>query len=207
MTKDAIIAKAQLYLDDTSELSDAEFSDLFDKKYRLINGSHTWEGTKAEGSTTTSTLLPYVDLETDFLYLTQNANHTSSSYHAEGPVVFRGTNYSPYKVVSWSDRRQYRDNEGYAYIDVGNNRLYFTKQPTVAEAVEYDYHKQMPALSGSEEPWFPAEYHDALYHMMVVDDYMIQQSPKAKTYFNENMAAYGEILNSMKWWNAQLVQI
>lgn len=207
MTKAEIINKAQLYLDDTSELSDQEFSDLFDKMYRLINGSYLWEGNKAEGTGTTSTTVPYVDLDTGFLSLTQNYNYTDASEEAMRPVVFRGANSTPFKVVSWSDRRRYRDADGYAYIDFANNRLYFTKQPTVAESVEYDYHKQATALTDSESPWFPAEYHDALYHMMVSDDFMIQQSPKSKSYASENRAAAKQITDDMKVWNSQLIQM
>lgn len=207
MTKTQIITKAKLYLDDSSELSDQEWSDLFDKFYRIFNSSHVWEGTKSEASTTTSTSVPYVALETDFLFLTNNYSYTDASYEANRPVVFRGSNYTPYEVVSWSDRRRYRNSDGYAYIDIANSRLYFTKQPTAAEAVEYDYHAQATALTDSDSPWFPAEYHDWLYHRMVSDDYMIQQSPKAKSYAAENRAAAEEIMQNAKFWNAQLVQI
>lgn len=207
MTKSQIITKAQLYLDDSSELSTQEFSDLFDKFYRIFNSSHTWEGTKAEGTGTTSTSVEYVALPADFLYLTANHNHTDQSYEADRPVVFRGTTYKPYYIVSWSDRRQYRNTEGYAYIDFPNSRLYFTKQPALAEAVEFDYHAQQPALATDESPWFPEEYHDWIYHRMVSDDYMIQQSPKGKSYANENRAAAEEIMNNAKYWNAQLVML
>jgi len=208
MTKAEIITKAQLYLDDTSELSTQEFSDLFDKVYRRITADRPWEGTKTEDSSqTTSTSVEYVALPSDFLFLTANYNYTDASYEASRPVVFRGTNSSPYQVISWSDRRRYRDNEGYAYVDFANSRLYFTKQPTVAESVEFDYHAQQTALGDSDSPWFPAEYHDCLYHFMVADDYMIQQSDKAKSYANENMAAGQKILDSMYYWNAQLIQI
>lgn len=207
MTKSEIITKAQLYLDDTSELSTSEFSDLFDKMYRKVNADRPWEGTKAEHSGTTSTSVAYIALPSDFLYLTANYNYTDASEEAGRPVVFRGSNYTPYKVVSWSDRRRYRDSNGYAYIDIGNSRLYFTKQPTVAEAVEFDYHKQMPALSNNESPWFPAEFHDMLYHFMVADDFMIQHSDKAKSYQQENWAAAESIMSRMSYWNSQLVQM
>jgi hypothetical protein len=206
MTKSQIIVKAQLYLDDMSDLSTQEFSDLFDKMYRKVNSARPWEGTKKEGTATTSTTVPYVSLASDFLFLTQNANYTDSSELASRPVVFRGTSYVPYEVVSWSDRRQYRESNK-AYIDIANSRLYFTQQPTVAEAVEYDYHGQMPALTDTDSPWFPEEYHDVLYHLMVADDFMIQHSDKAKSYRSENMKAADEYLNDMTFWNSQLIQI
>lgn len=207
MTKEEIITKAQLYLDDTSELSDAEFSDLFDKMYRRINSMLPWEGTKAEGTGITSTTVPYVALATGFLYLTANNNHTSNNYESGLPVIFRGTNYEPVEVVSWSDRRQYRESNRHAYIDIANSRLYFTKQPTAVETIEYDYHKQMTALTSGQSPWFPEEFHDALYHFMVADDYVIQQSDKAKSYFNENTKAAFAFIDSMKYWNSQLIQM
>jgi hypothetical protein len=207
MTKSEIIVKAQLYLDDSSELSTQEFSDLFDKMYRKVNSNRPWEGTKKEGSTTTSTSLQYVPLETDFLFLTQNANYTDSSDAAARPVVFRGTQYKKYEVVSWDDRRQYRNSDAHAWIDYPNLRLYFSKTPSVVESVEYDYHLSMPALTDNDAPWFPAEYHDVLYHMMVSDDYVIQQSDKAKSYKSENDKMAKDYLEEMAWWNSQLVQI
>ena len=206
MTKLEIITKAQLYLDDTSELSTQEFSDLFDKMYRKVTRMMPWEGTKVEGTGTTSTSVAYISLPSDFLYLTANANHTTSNYEAGGPVVFRGTNYDEYPVVSWSDRRQYRS-QNRAYIDFTNSRLVFTVQPTVAESVEFDYHSQATVLTDSDSPWFPAEFHDALYHYMVSDDFMIQQSDKAKSYSQENWRDAEAIMDDMKLWNSQLVQI
>ena len=207
MTKQEIITKFHLFIDDMTELSDAETSDLFDKHYRRINSMKPWEGTKAEGTGTTSTSLPYVALPEDFLYLTANNNHSASHYEAKGPVIFKGTTFDPIEVVSWSDRRQYRDSNRHAYIDIANKRLYFTKQPTAAEAIEYDYHKQMPELTLAESPWFSNEFHDALYHFMVADDYMIQQSDKAKSYADENTKAAFSFIDSMSYWNSQLIQL
>lgn len=207
MTKQEIITRFNLYIDDMSDLSTEEESQLFDKQYRKINAARPWEGTKAEGSTTTSTSLQYVALASDFLFLTANANHTDSSYEAERPVVFRGSDYRKYEVVSWSDRRQYRNSDAHAWVDFGALRLYFSKTPSVVEAVEYDYHKQMPALAAGESPWFPEEYQDALYHMMCADSFIIQQSDKAKSYRTENEKAAKDILDQMAWWNSQLVQI
>lgn len=207
MTKSELIEKAVLYLDDMSELSTEEFSDLFDKMYRIVNSSRAWEGTKSEGTGTTSTSVPYIALPSNFLFLTQNGNYTDSSEYASRPVVFRGSSYRKYEVVSWDDRRQYRNSDAHAWIDFPNLRLYFSKTPTVAESVEFDYHAQQAALANNESPWFPAEYHDALYHMMVADNFIIMQSDKAKSYRKENEDAAKSILDSMAWWNSQLVQI
>lgn len=209
MTKGETIVKAQLYLDDSSELSTAESSDLYDKFYRMFNSSHTWEGTKAEFSGTTSTSVPYITLPSDFLYLVANHNYTDQSYEAGRPVIFLGANYDPIKVVSRDDRRQYRNNPNYAWIDFANSRLEFAKQPVSAQAVEFDYHAAQPTLALTESPWFPEDYNgsDWIYHRMVSDNYIIQQSPKGKSYANENRAAAEEIMKNAKWLNSQLVQI
>lgn len=207
MTKLEIITKAQLYLDDTTDLSTQELSDLFDMKYRDLNSRKPWEGTKKQGSGTTSTTLPYVALASDFLYLTQNYNYTDSSMEARRPVVFVGTTYDPYYVVSWSDRRQYREKEGYCYIDWATLRLYFTKQPISAKAVEYDYHGTMTELTNGDTPWFPEQFHPWLFHEMVVDDFVIQQSDKAKSYAQENQTKADRYYTNMCYWNSNLVQM
>lgn len=207
MTKADIIEKFELYLDDGTELSTTETSDLFDKMYRQINSDRPWEGTKTEGTGTTSTSVPYVSLPANFLYLTANNNFTDSSEQAGRPVVFVGTTYEPYEVVSWSDRRRYRDESGFAYIDFANSRLYFTKQPSGAYSVEFDYHAQQTALATGDTPWFPEEFHDLIYHMMCADDYVIQQSDKAKSYKSENEKMAKDYMERMVYWNSQLVQI
>lgn len=207
MTAAEIITKFELYLDDTTELSTQEELDLLNKVYRFWNSSHTWEGTKSEFSGTTSTSVATVALPDDFLYLTANNNFTDASEEAGRPVVFRGTDYAPIKVVSWSDRRQYRNNNNYAYIDYANSTLAFTATPTKVEAIEYDYHAQKADLTLTDTPWFPAEYHDGLFHFMAADDFMIQQAPKMKSYAAENTNAALDILNNAKLWNSQLVQI
>lgn len=208
MTKSEIITKFILYLDDMSELSSTEAEELFDKIYARVNAERPWEGTKTEYTGTQSTTLPYVALPTNFLSLTTNSNYTDSSGEYAGkPVVFIGSTYTPYPVVSWSDRRQYRNHSNVVWIDVGNSRLQFALQPTAANAIEYDYHRIMPVLINSESPWFPVPYQDVIYHGMCMDDFIIQQSDKAKSYQAEHKQEYKRYMEMMGWWNSQLVQI
>jgi hypothetical protein len=208
MTKSQLKDKFVLYLDDMSELSDAEVDELFDTKYNMVNSDRPWEGTKAEATGTTSTSVPYISLPSDFLYLTQNNNYTeTASELAKNPVIFVGADYAPYKVVSWSDRRQYREQANTAWLDIPNSRLVFAKQPVSALAVEYDYFKIMPALTDSDEPWFPAVYHEIMYHAMCIDDFIIQQSEKAKSYKKEHEDMYRDYLRRMAQWNASLIQL
>ena len=206
MTKSETIIKFTLYLDDMSELSTAEAEDLYDKIYSKISASRPWEGTKTAHTGTQSTSLSYISLPTDFLYLTAN-NNTTDGDLAGNPVIFVGSTYTPYKVVSWSDRRQYRDNANVAWVDIPNSRLYFAKQPTAADAVEYDYHRIMPELLTSESAWFPSSYHDIIYHGMCVDDFIIQQSDKAKSYQKEHEKQYQSYMEMLAYWNAGLIQM
>jgi hypothetical protein len=205
-TKLETITKFNLYMDDTSELSSTEEGALYDKIYNKISTDRPWEGTKSSATGTLSTTLPYVSLPSNFAYLVSNQNYSRSGEYGAGPAILVGTDYTPYKVVSWSDRRQYRDAEGYAYVDFANSRLYFTKQPTSALSYEFDYHAFPTALANGDSPWFPEQFHDVIYHGMCVDSFVMQQSDKAKSYAKENQQMYQEYLDKMAFWNAQLIQ-
>jgi len=206
MTKTEIIAKFELYMDDSSDLSSVETGSLFDKIYSKVSTDRPWEGTKSSATGTVSTTVPYVSLPANFAYMVSNTNYSRSGEYGSGPAVLVGTDYSPYKVVSWSDRRQYRDADGYAYIDFANSRLYFTKQPASALSYEFDYHAFPTALAGGDSPWFPSAYHDVIYHGMCIDSFVIQQSDKAKSYKKENEDMYQSYMDQLAYWNAQLIQ-
>lgn len=209
MTKQQIITKFELFMDDTTDLSSQEESDLFDKIYAMVCNDRPWEFLKKAASGTLSTSLPYVTLPTDFGYLTSNSNYTQTSDEASNPVVFvskdGGITFAPYRLVSWSDRRQYRNQDGYCYVDVPNSRLVFTAQPTGAWSYEFDYKAYATALALGGTPLFPSDYHDIIYHGMCVDDNIIQQSDKAKSYLAENQAKFTGYLSSMQYWNANLI--
>lgn len=210
MTKQEIITKFELFIDDTTDLSSSEESDLFDKWYRIICNHKPWEFLKKAASGTLSTSLPYVSLPTDFSYLTTNSNYSeSASTEASSPVVFVGSDalgYQEYRVISWSDRRQYRNQDGFCYLDIPNSRLYFTKQPARALGYEFDYKAFPTVLLVSETPLIPLAYQDALYHAMCSDDNIIQQSDKARSYKAENDDRFATILSQMEYWNANLIQ-
>lgn len=194
-------------MDDSSDLSSAEEINLFEKIYQKVSAEKPWEGTKTYTTGTLSTSVPYVSLATDFSFFTSNTNYTQNNEYANGPAILVGDTYRAYPIVSWSDRRQYLNQDGYAYLDYANSRIYFTKQPATAESYEYDYHKVPAALGASDSPWFPARYHDVIVHGMCVDSFIIQQSDKAKSYAQEHQTQYNRILGDMEYWNSQLVQV
>jgi len=201
-----IITKFELFMDDTTDLSSTEELDLLNKIYFRVCMERPWEFLKKAFSGTTSSSVSYVTLPSDFSFLTQNYNYTDASYSASRPVVFVGTTYRPYEVVSWSDRRQYRDQDGYCYIDIANGLLYFTLQPTAAEAVEFDYASLPTALTLSDTPVIPSRFHDMLYHGMCVEDNVIQQSDRAKSYLPENQQAYKRYFDDLCYFNSMLIQ-
>lgn len=190
-------------MDDSTDLSSDEELALLNKVYQKLCADRPWEFLKKEATGTTSTTVPYVSLPTDFQYVTSNYDQEDTSVL---PIVFMGSTFTPYKIISWSTRRSYRDKSGYAYIDIPNSRLAFTVQPT-GEAYEYDYMSFPPALTLTDEPVFPERFHDMLYHAMCVEDNIIQMSDKAKSYAAENQQKYKSYFDDLCYFNSQLIQI
>lgn len=209
MTGNDIIAKFELFVDDGTELSTVEELSLANKIYHKICDNRPWEFLKKTFSGTMSTSVDYIALPSDFGHLCENDNFTDNatdiSNNASPRVVFVGSTYSPYQVINFSDRRQYLNKTGFAYIDIVNSRLVFTSQPTIAEPVEFDYIHVPVDLTGATSPIFPTRFHDAIYHGMAADDYVIQQWDKAKSYADENTMKYNEYIDSMSYWNSQLI--
>lgn len=207
MTGAEIITAFELQVSDLTELSSVEELALLNKVYQKLMADRPFEILKKTGTGTQSTSVPYISLPSDFAYLTQNAQHTDRSYYGERPVVYVGANYDPYEVVSWSDRRSVRTDSNKCYIDIVNNRLYFTVQPTSAQSVEFDYISVPADLTTGTSPVFPARFHPILVHLMATEDFILQLSDKAKSYAGENKALANSYMDDLAMWNAQLVQM
>lgn len=206
MNLSTIIQNFELYVDDLTELSTAEETTLANKIYHRICADRPWEFLKTSATGTLSTSVPYVSLAADFSFFVPNTQYSDSvtNYDNSTAAVLVGANYTPYRIVNWSDRRQYRDQQGYAYLDLANSRLYFTKQPSTAESFEYDYIKVPADLTASDEPVFPDRFHAMIYHGMAIEDDIIQRFDKARSYAGENAAMYKKYLDDMAMWNARL---
>lgn len=207
MTGTEIITAFELQVDDLTELSTTEELALVNKVYHKIAMDRPWEILKKQHTGTQSITVPYISLPSDFAYLTGNNNYTDRSYYAGRPVIFVGTNYQPYEVVSWSDRTSVRTDTNKCYIDIANSRLYFTVQPTIANAVYFDYMSVPDDIIAGTSPVFPVRFHKIFQHGMAVEDFVLQLSDKAKSYAPENKATYDSYLEDMALWNSQLVQI
>lgn len=208
MTAQEIIEMFELYLDDTSELSSAEELALLNRVYKEICRDRPWEFLRTEKTGTLSISVPYIALPDDFLFMADNHGSENESDNAANDdkqkVVFVGTARVPYEVVSFANRRNYKDKSGYCYVDIVNNRLYFTLQPTAADSYEFDYIALPASLATTDEPIFKVA-HETIAYGMAVDSYIIQQFEKARSYAPENQQKYLKGITDIAYWNAQLI--
>lgn len=202
MLASEIIAKFELYVDDSTELSTQEELDLLNKVYQKVADDRPWEILKKEatGSISGTTIA----LPSDFAHMVENYNWTDNSYsteiNAKPNVVFIGT--APYQIVNWSDRKQYLNNNSVCYVDLASSVVTFPV--TQSGTYSFDY-KAFPAtLTLSDTPVFPARYHHILFLGMCVDDMAIQLFDKSRSYAQENQAMYNSYLRDMALWNANL---
>lgn len=190
MTGQDIIDKFNLFVDDQSELSSSEELDLLNDKYYTVCDDRDWEWLKATYTGTSSASVAYVALPTTFKKLSPNKDNKS--------VVFVGTDYSEYQVIPFSSRRDYRDQDGFCYLDMVNRRLYFTLQPTAAEAIEYDYISKPTALTVSTEPIITTErFGTMLAHAMATEFPSIEQSNKLTSYQSDYAKFYADTLHDL----------
>lgn len=201
MTGTQIIQKFNLQVDDDSELSDVEALDLANDVYNEVADDRPWEWLKKSFTGNTSATVPYIALPTDFKCVAPNVDNGSG---AEIAVVFVGATFSKYVIISSADRRDFRDQGGFAYIDVPNARLVFTKQPTSVQAVEYDYICVHTALTTSTGPLFRSGFHKIIAFGMAAKFAPIEQTDKSTSYQKENKAAYDNLLSDLAVEDAQL---
>ena len=206
-TTQEIITSFELYVDDATELSSAEELTLANKIYRKVLNNRPWSFLKKSFAGTTSTTVSYIALPSDFKFIIPNNNYTDNTIDnapvSSATVVFVGTTYEPYRVVNWSDRRQYRNEANICYIDPVSSRLYFTIQPTSALTVEFDYVYKPDDLTLATRPVWDADFDDIITHGMASEDYIIQQFDKAKSYSQENQLKYNNYLLDMQYQDAQ----
>ena len=196
MTGAQIISRYQLLVDDASELSSTEELDLLNEVYGEIQDDRPWEWLRGTATGTTSTSVPYIALPVDFKHIMPNQDNES--------VVFVGTDFVEYKVVSYSRRREFRNQDGFVYIDIPNFRLYFTLQPITAKAIEYEYIKVAAALTTATSPLFRAGLHSILAYAMAERLPSIEQADKITSYAPENQVRKQKILSEMATEDAQL---
>ena len=186
-----IIARFNLQVDDSSQLSSDEELALANEVYVDIANDRPWEWLKTAYTGTSSISVPYIALPSDFKEILPNKDNVA--------VVFVGTDYSEYKVIPFSSRRDYRDQDGFCYLDIANSRLYFTLQPTTAKAIEYDYIKRPATLTTGTAPLVTTDqFGNLIAYGMASKFNPIEQSEKASSYQKENQTEYYRILSDLR---------
>lgn len=190
MTTTDIIKRFELQVDDSSELSSSEELDLANEVYDDIQNDRAWEWLNAEFSGVTSTIVNYVDLPVDFRNIIVNSDGES--------FVYIGTDYSKYKVIPFSKKREFKDKDGFCYIDIPNKRLVFTKQPIEILNVEFDYTAIASALLFVSSPLFRDGFHKIISYGMAAKFNPIELTDKTVSYQKENQIEYFKMLSDMR---------
>lgn len=209
MTCQEIIQMFELYVDDTTELSTAEELAMLNRVYQNICDDRPWEFLKKEASGTMLSTTT-ITAPTDFGYFVENRNYTDNSMEFEGNskpvgVLINGTNWL--KIINWSDRKQYLNNDGYAYYEPSTGLVVTTYAQPSGATYSFDY-KSVPAdLIITESPAFPDRFHPMIALAMASEDMSVQLFDKARSYARENEMKYGTYLQRMAKWNADLQNI
>jgi hypothetical protein len=197
MTGADILAEFNIYTDDQSELSETEAYSLLNKKYNQVLSDRDWEFLRKKYSGTMSTSVPYVALPSDFRQMMWNYKNMLQEPEI---VVYVGSGNNPdvYRVVPKALARQYEDLEGYCYIDMVNSRLVFTKQPTAAEAIDFDYAYVPDAIEAATSPVFRAAFHNMLSHAMAMDFEIIESAEQGFSQKRSNQEQYESYLSDLR---------
>lgn len=217
MTSQEIIRKFELYVGDTTDLSTQEEVDLLNKVYRGINNKRHWEYLKTTATGTLQSLTGGIghSLPSDFISLYDNSLYTDNSISAQNNASPRvlwvtlpgATDISPYQFINYADRRQYRNQNGSAYVDIKNSKFYITGTQTDLMPYELDYifkPADLTISSAEADIVIPSQFHDILFFGMCVDDMTIQLFDKARSYAATNQAQYQSILDDLVFFNSQL---
>ncbi len=192
-----ILKRFELQVDDSSELSSDEELALANEIYSDIQNDRDWEWLKTTYTGNTSTSIPTVTLPTNFKKVIPNKDNRS--------VIFIGTDYSEYEVIPFSSRRDYRNMSGYCYIDIPNNNLVFTLQPTEVKPIEYDYIKRASDLTTATEPLVTTnQFGNLIAYGMSAKFNPIELTDKAVSYRRENTFEYLKILSDLQLEDANI---
>lgn len=204
MTAAEIIAKFELYVDDSTELSSDEELDLCNDIYYMMCEDRQWRFLESAASGTMASATT-ITLPSDFGSIIESYDYDQSAFNdsgVQGPTfLYLGT--KTFSIISWKRRRDYEDLDGYCYIDVANDQIVFTKAQTVG-AYGFDYIKVPEALTLETSPLFPERFHKGISFGMAVDDMIIQLFDKARSYAQDNQIKYDNNLGSMSLWDIKL---
>lgn len=208
---DEIILKFEKEVGDATTLSEVEEIELANRMFQHIC-EYPFEVLKDEatGSILSDATGPYITLPDNFGYIYENYRYTennrSNDINMKPRVVFvvSGTARIPYRLVNFSDRKQYIGKDGYCYLDLASNKIRFLVQPPYS-TYEYDYVKIPEDLSDSVDPPWPVKYDDAIVYGMAAHNAIFEIDEKGRSYRPEHLAMYRSRINSLKLWNARAI--
>lgn len=207
-TAEEIIALFELQVDDVTELSSTEELSILNRVYQRVCGMRPWSFliTTASGSLSSDSTSSYITKPTNFLYFLENYQYTDTNLTntptTAPKVIYLGSNYNPVNIINFQDRRMYRNQSNYAYLSPSESKIRFTYTPSET-TYEFDYCKIPENLTLSDNPIFPANFHEMLAYGMAVEKDILELSDKAKSYAKENQARFDGDLTQMEYWQAQ----
>lgn len=207
MTGAEIISKFETYVDDLTELSSSEELDLMNKVYFRMCDKLTEVLKKTATGTMASTTT--ITLPADFSYPLPTRQYTSNALGQDydaAPTFVRINGSKQLQLVNWSERRQYENSDGYAYIDLASNVIRTTYAQDAGATYDFDYKANPAALTLVTSPIFPFVYHPGIYHGMAAEDSMIQLMDKSKSYAVDHQAYFNSYAQDLALWNARMQQ-
>lgn len=204
MTSEQILQKFHLQVDDSTELSSDEELDLLNDVYQETAFTRPWNILKT--SATGTVVNNEITLPSNFAYIYNNRNFAGQDTQANLPVIFIGANYEPYYIINFDERRQYRNQKGFAYIDYAQNKIVFLATPSDT-AYEFDYIKVPTALGLNDSPVFPERFHKKFAYDMAVQDSIVQMSDKIESLLATNKAEANRYMSNMEMWDSKLTII
>lgn len=207
-----IITKFELQVNDLTELSSQEELDLLNDKYLDVCMERPWEFLKknATGALAldATTGLYYITKPTDFAFFCENNQYTDNTIQAQNNapprVIFVGAAYTPYQIVNYSDRLQYRTQSGVCWLDLTADKIFFPMPPSDTTYYNFDYIHVPTELTTTTSPVFPNRFRKMLWFAMATDNEILQLSAKAGSYAKENREKYEDTLDKMSYWNDNL---
>lgn len=212
MTKADTIILFELVVNDITELSSSEESQLYDRVYNRICNKQPWVFMRktASGTIVQDSEGWYIDLPDDFAFFLENDQWTDNAISPQNNAapkvvyVINGTTYNPLQIVNWTDRRKYVNNNSIAFADFGQQKLRFPAQP-VYLTYEFDYLGVPTTTPLNASPAMPSRFHEMIAYGMATENDVLQLSEKARSYQKENQALFDEYLLDLQYWNAQQV--
>lgn len=207
-----IITDFELQVSDITELSSTEELSLLNKIYVNICNLQPWEflKTPASGTVAVDATGTYITMPADFASFAIDNQYTENNIGVEGNasprfvfLIDNSGNYAPFQIVNFSDRRKYKGRGNVVYLDMANSKIRFMVTPQYT-SYEFDYIKVPAILASGDTPVLPGQFHDIFGYAMAGDNDILQLSPKAKSYKQENDNKYEGVLLNMQYWNANL---